>query len=458
MNDDHRQHEIRRVLIIVLIANLLVAGFKLTIGALTGALSILADGFHSALDATSNIVGLIGIAIASQPPDPDHPYGHRRFETLASMVIGGMLLLTAWELIQSVIQRLQTGDSPEITPLAFVVMVVTLLVNIGVTRYEAKVGRSLRSELLTADATHTQSDVIVSLSVIVGLIIVQLGIPQADAIVALLVVIVLGIAAWRIVGEAAAILVDRVALDPDSVSRLAEEVSGVATVTRVRSRGPADDVHLDVNVEVAGPMTAAQTASIATEVRRKLRGEFDGLSDIQITFAPGGQGNGDYMLLARAEADALGLAVHEVIAATTERGLTMELHVEVDPQQTVAEAHRVVSLFEGRMKARIPSLERIVSHIEPAHAHEHNDPNSQVAWRLAEQAIDFAQSVFNDGYWHDLDIRHEEDGGYAISMHCHMYGDMTIAEAHRIAETVETQIRAAYPQIHRVTIHTEPQP
>src|SRR5574341_809662 len=97
---------------------------------------------HSSLDASSNIIGLAGNAVAARPPDQDHPYGHRRFETLASMVIGGFLLLTGWEIVQSSISRLREGSTPHITALNFAAMLATIGINLAVTIYERRAGRS----------------------------------------------------------------------------------------------------------------------------------------------------------------------------------------------------------------------------------------------------------------------------------------------------------------------------
>src|SRR5688572_9598350 len=112
-----RRSDIQRVLIITLVANLIVAAAKITIGLISGSLAMVADGVHSSLDGTSNVIGLIGNVLAGRPPDEGHPYGHRRFETLASMMIGGILLLTGWELIKSGIERLGTQEAPEVGPL-----------------------------------------------------------------------------------------------------------------------------------------------------------------------------------------------------------------------------------------------------------------------------------------------------------------------------------------------------
>lgn len=453
---NNRHTQIQRVLLITLFANLAVALAKVIIGVASGSLAMIADGFHSSLDGLSNVIGLISNAIASRPPDEDHPYGHRRFETLASMFIGGVLLLTAWEIVENSINRLTEGGEPHITTLNFAVMIATLLVNLGVTTYERRAGRRLNSEFLMADADHTRSDIFVSLTVLISLVAVRFGLNWIDPVAALFVVVLIGVVAWKIVRHSAGILVDRAALDAETVRAIAQQVPGVHQVKRVRSRGPIDDIYLDLDVAIAGPTTAEHSNAISREIQSRLQSQFSGLTDVQIHFFPQRDGPPDLALSVRAEADALGLGVHEIIPALTDDGIVLEMHVEVPPEQSISEAHSTVSELEERLRLALPDLDRIVTHIEPAPSREEIKHANGDARLLAHKALDIAQSLYPNHIWHDVEIREEMDGGYALSMHCHVPGDMRLEDAHHIAETVETQLRATLPQLHRVTIHTEP--
>ena len=185
--DTGRYAAVSGVLLRVLVLNVLVAAAKLIFGYATGAVSIISDGFHSLTDSASNVVALVGIRAARQPPDANHPYGHRKFETLASAGIFFFLLLVLVEVLRTAIGRLQSGGAPEITTASFVIMGGTLVVNLGVVAYESAAARRFRSELLLADSYHTRSDVLTSLSVIAALIGVKLGYPVLDALAALVV-------------------------------------------------------------------------------------------------------------------------------------------------------------------------------------------------------------------------------------------------------------------------------
>ncbi|MCC6905581.1 MAG: cation diffusion facilitator family transporter [Anaerolineae bacterium] len=451
-----RTRAIRRVLIITFVANLAVAATKLAIGLITHSLAMQADGVHSSLDGVSNIVGLVGIAFAAAPPDQDHPYGHRRFETLASMVIGAMLLATAWELTRTSVTRLFSGVTPEIGLINYVGMGITLVANIIVTTYERREGHRLKSEFLLADAEHTGSDVLVSLAIVASLVAVQLGLGWIDAFVALVVVVMIVLAALRVMRRAVGVLVDRAAVDAELVRRVAERVSQVQKVSRVRSRGSADDIHLDLDVEIAAPITAEHSAAIASEVRSQLRSELGSLADIQVLFTPVSDLPLDYALLARAQADRLGLGVHEVIPVTADGEIGLKMHVEVPAEQSLEEAHGLVEEFEQRLHDAIPALGPVVTHIEPAHNTDERPYLLDSAHYLADSALEIAERLCPENDWHDVAIYLEPDGGFALTLHCALDGQVPVDEAHRMAEQVEVQIRAAMPDLHRVTIHTEP--
>ena len=170
--------QITSVLRRVLVLNLAVAAAKIALGLATGAISILSDGLHSATDSASNIVGLVGVRLASRPPDEDHPYGHRKFETMASIGILLFLLLALFEILETAIGRLRAGGAPQVSLGAFAVMGATLVVNIAVAAYERREARRLQSEVLLADAHHTTSDVLTSCTVIVALLGVWAGYPD----------------------------------------------------------------------------------------------------------------------------------------------------------------------------------------------------------------------------------------------------------------------------------------
>lgn len=274
------------MLIGVLVLNILVAAAKLGYGLFSNSLSMTADGLNSLLDGASNVVGLIGLAIASRPPDPNHPYGHRRFETLTSLAIAVFMILALLEIVQQSIHRIQTGVRPEVTAISFAVMIVTLLVNILVTTWERRIGRRLRSSILLADARHTGSDIFVTLSVIAGLIAVRIGLGWADVVLALVVAGVISWGAWMIIREAALSLSDVAAASTARVEQAALGVSGVRGVHNIRTRGAEGVIWVDLHIQVDPEMHVDAAHEIASQVAERVEREVGLTADVTVHIEP----------------------------------------------------------------------------------------------------------------------------------------------------------------------------
>lgn len=280
-----RDQSIRRILIVVLVLNVGVALAKLIVGWLSASISMVADGFHSATDGASNVVGLIGMSIAGRPPDDDHPYGHRKFETLAAIIIGGLLALTAWEVFKSLIERLQQGGEPRATNLTFAVMIATIAINIGVTTWEHRAAVKYKSVILHADAAHTLSDVFASLAVIVSLVAARLGYPQLDLVAALVITVMIGRASFQILRDGGLLLTDTAILPATEIEAVALQVPGVISVHKIRSRRGPRGGHADLHVQVSGDLPLEEAHWIGHQVADRLRDELK-LPDVLVHVEP----------------------------------------------------------------------------------------------------------------------------------------------------------------------------
>lgn len=450
-----QRHEIRRVLTITLILNLVVAFGKIAVGLISGAISITADGFHSLMDGSSNIIGLVANRVADQPPDEEHPYGHRRFETIAALGIGVLLLVTAWEIVSSALERLRSGEQPEITPLTFAVLFGTLLVNLFISRYERREGKRLNSELLIADAANTSADVFVTLSVLGSMALVSLGVTWADPLAALIIVVLIARAAWQVLRSTGGVLVDTAPFTPELLRALAESVPSVEHVLRARSRGPADAAHIDIDVQVPPETTAEHTDAIAGAVRRKMLDNLEGVAEVAVRFVPEPDAAPDYALAARARADALGLSTHEVRVTDGPDGKVLEMHVEVPAGQTLGEAHEQVSRLEADVRAELPDVDEVVTHIEPSLIAEAAPDGAANEEAIIDQAQALLHQHFPTVDWHHFRTSPLEDG-CALQMHATLPALTSVEEAHQLAESAEVLVRAELPCARRVTIHTEP--
>lgn len=286
--NDTRARDIRRVLWAVLALNLFVANAKLIYGLISGSLGMQADGFHSLFDGVSNVVGLLGLWLATAPPDEDHPYGHKKYETLAAAAIGAMLVATCVYLLWSSYVHWRGAVRPEVTAVSFGVMLVTMAINYGVMTWERQKGVALRSEILVADSRHTGSDILTSSSVLAGLAAVRLGYPIVDPIVAVVIAAIIARTAVEVLSESSRSLTDMARLDPEEVRAVVLRNQGVLDCHQIRTRGLPHHIFVDLSVHVHAGMSVADAHALAHGVEHSIKERFEGVAEVIVHVEPDG--------------------------------------------------------------------------------------------------------------------------------------------------------------------------
>ena len=281
-----RYGEVARVLTRVLLLNLAVAAAKIALWLSTGAVSVLSDGFHSLTDGASNVVALVGVRIARRPPDSDHPYGHRKFETMASVGILLFLLLVLVQVLWAAFERLSSPVAPTVEAMSFVVMGLTVLVNVAVVSYERRASRRLASEVLMADSHHTQSDLLTSLTVIAALVGVSYGMPLLDPIAAVIVAGFIGHACWDIFQDTSRILSDQMVIAEEDIRQVVSEVPEVLGCHHIRSRGSVDHVFLDLHIWMDAGMRLDTAHRLSHVVKDRIMARYPQVKDAVIHIEP----------------------------------------------------------------------------------------------------------------------------------------------------------------------------
>ena len=279
---------VQRVLWVTLGLNLGVSAAKIAVGLLSGSLAMVADGYHSLVDGSNNVIGLIVAAYAFAPPDRGHPYGHRKFETAAAAAIGVALLALASHVLEGALARVAEPAVPAIGPLNWAVMGVTMAVNLFVSWYEDREGRRLGSAFLVADATHTRADLFVSLGVVATFAAAKVGLAWADPLAAAVIAAVIAVQAVKILISAFNVLTDRAAIDPEPIESLAASVAGVRRVRDVRTRGRGDAVYVDLVVHLDGEVTLREAHEVADRIEEALKAAHPEIVDVVVHPEPAG--------------------------------------------------------------------------------------------------------------------------------------------------------------------------
>jgi cation diffusion facilitator family transporter len=281
-----RYSEVTRVLYRVLFLNLAVAVAKIAVGYATGAVSIVSDGFHSLTDSASNVVALVGISVARRPPDAKHPYGHRKYETMASLGILVFLVVVLVQVLTAAADRFVNGGTPRVFPEGIALVTLTLIINVWVVSYEMRAARRLRSEVLSADAKHTRSDVLTTGAVLGALVGVWWGYPLLDPMAALLVAGFIGRACWGIAQEASRILADEIVLPETQIRAVVQSVPEVLGCEKIRTRGSADHTFLDLHLWLNGSTPLERAHATSHIVKDRLMRSFPQLADVVIHIEP----------------------------------------------------------------------------------------------------------------------------------------------------------------------------
>jgi cation diffusion facilitator family transporter len=267
-----RDRLVRRVIVIEGIANVCLLLLKVVVGIATGSMAVRGDAVHSLTDIANNVLAWFVIAVSSQGPDREHPYGHRKFETVAVFALATLLTVLAIELALAAIRRDSTPVADE--PWALVVMLAVLSINVAVATWETVWAKRLGSEILHADARHTFADVLTTGVVIAGWQISARSHPWIDTACALGVACLILYLAYDLFRRAIPILVDRAALAPEAVARTVASVTGVCRVVSVRSRWTGASAAVDLTVTVDPALSTRAAHDISDEIERTMANRF----------------------------------------------------------------------------------------------------------------------------------------------------------------------------------------
>jgi cation diffusion facilitator family transporter len=268
-----RDQKIQRLIILEGSANLLVLLAKLFVGMSTGSLAILADAIHSLTDVANNIVAWVVVRLSAMPADREHPYGHRKFETLAVFALATLLAVLAFEIAKNAV----TKETTEIISGTWelVVMITVLAINIALAVWQRYWAKKLKSSIMLADAAHTFADVLTTIVVIVGWQLSAMGFLILDRLCALGVAGFVFYLAYRLFKTAFPVLVDEYAIDPEEINKVVRSIEGVKEVGRIRSRWIGSDIAIDMVVSVDAKLSTEESHKIADKIESMIEEQFN---------------------------------------------------------------------------------------------------------------------------------------------------------------------------------------
>jgi len=433
----------------------------------TDSLGILSEALHSGLDLVAAIITFLSVRVSDRPADERHPYGHGKFENFSAFVETGLLILTAIYIIYEAFQRL-FFHSVHMQPSLAAILILFGALAIDVTRARALNAAAQRhaSEALEADALHFSTDIWSTLVVISGVALVWAGnywnlswLAYADSIAGLAVA---GVIVWvgsQLGRRTLDALLDAApsGLQEQIVSAI-EQIEGVLRADRVRLRRAGNRYFVDAKVSVARTANLEQVHALTDRIEKRVAQIVP--ADVIVHAEPRAPRDEHLFESIRAVAQSLGLAVHDVTASQQDSHVFVELHLEVDENLSLREAHRRATELEDGIRALGNGNVDANIHIEPLGRHIATPDTRAGEMRKLEMAVEAFLNNMPSTYdellnCHDVRVRQLEHH-ILVSCHCVMKSELSITRVHDVLAALEDSVKERFPQISRVTIHPEP--
>ncbi len=433
----------------------------------TSSLGVLSEALHSGLDLVAAVITYLSVRVSDQPADERHPYGHGKFENFSAFIETALLILTAIYIIYEAFARLffrSVHIQPSVT--AIVILFVALAIDMTRARALNKVAKKHTSEALEADALHFSTDVWSTIVVIVGIALVWTGeylhlpwLIYADAIAGLGVA---GVILW--VGSQLGKRTLEALLDvapeglQDEISEAVGKMDGVLDVERVRVRRAGNRHFVDATVSVPRTASLEKVHALTDAIEERI-GQIVP-SDVMVHAEPRAPRDEHLFESVRAVAQRLGLAVHDLTAVQQDGHLFVEMHLEVDENLSLRDAHRQASELEEGIRALRSNNMDVNIHIEPLGRHIATPDTRAGEMRQLEMSVDSFLNGLPGEYdelinCHDVRVRQVEQH-ILVSCHCVMKSELPITRIHDVTAALEDRVKERFPQISRVTIHPEP--
>jgi len=433
----------------------------------TGSLGVLSEALHSGLDLIAAVITFLSVRMSDQPADERHLYGHGKFENFSAFVEAGLLALTALYIVYEAFDRL-FFRTVHIQPSLMAMLVLLGALSIDLTRARAlkQAAKKFSSEALEADALHFSTDVWSTTVVIVGVGLVWAGetwdlpgLVYADALAGLTVAAVILWVGSQLGRRTLDALLDAAPKGlQQEIAVALERMEGVLGVLRVRVRRAGNRHFVDATVTVPRSASLEQVHALSDAIEKRI-GEIVP-SDVMVHVEPRAPVGEHLFEAIRALAQRLGLAIHELHASQQDGRLFIELHLEVDENLSLREAHRQASELEDKIRELRDGAMDVNIHIEPLGRHIAT-PDSGIGEmrQLANAIEDFLNglpSEFDELVnCHDVRVRQVEHH-ILVSCHCAMKSELPITEVHDVTAALEDRVKERFQQIYRVTIHPEP--
>ena len=429
---------------------------KLGTGLVAGSLGLVSAGIESSGDVVAAVLTLVAIRLGGRPADSNHPYGHRRAENLGALGEAAILAGGGIVVVVAAIGRLTGGGEPfETHWYVFAVIGVALGVDISRVLVSLRGAAKYRSAALRSNAFHFAGDMAGSIAVLVGLIAVRAGVHQGDAIAALVVAGIIFAASARLIYENAQVLMDTTPAEAQALAHAAiEQLGDAIELRRLRIRESGGHYFAEAVVAVPPGQAVVEGQMISDEIESAVRRSLPD-SEVVVHLEPRRRGLSlRDRALAAALAEPLVHDVHDIAIYRHGDKVSVSLHLKVDRDVPLAEAHEVAGRVEDVLRAE-PEVEDVHTHLEPIERPLNARDEDQSSSELERERI--TDLVLQRTGHPPRELRMlRTDKGLVVFVSVAAGRASRLPAAHELASRLEDDIREAQPQIVDVVVHTEP--
>jgi len=458
-NSTHLKHNEKiYIALSSVVAAVFLTGLKLAVGMKTNSLGILSEAAHSGLDLLAAIITLVAVTISDRPADQDHQYGHGKVENISAFAETILLLFTCGWIIFEAVKRLITHTSHvEATIWSFLVMGVSIIIDLGRSRALGRVAKKHQSQALEADALHFSSDIWSSMTVIAGLIFVAMGFPLADPLVAIVVALLVLFVSYRLGRRTIDALMDRVPPGlKEAVETAMKNVEGVEEVRSARLRTSGAKVFVDATVAIRRTLPFERVHRILDNIEKAVHSAHSNI-DVVVHAEPFASPDESIIDKIRMIVENLGLrAPHNLEVHLIDGKYFIDFDVEYQKGKTFQDAHDTASEIEGRIQRELGTVDKVTIHMEEYLPSEHELSNVTESERKLRKQI--GEIVEKDRRVFKLTdcVLLQEGNKYNVTLTCLIGKTKTLEDVHQIISELETEIYRRFKQVRRITVHAEP--
>jgi cation diffusion facilitator family transporter len=456
------RRSVQRAAALSVFAALLLTSLKIIVGILTNSIGVISEAFHSGLDLMAAAITLGAVRSASKAPDIEHPYGHGKIENFSALIETILLWITSAWIIYEALRRIIAQEVIEPSIWGIAAMLASIIIDFERSRILYRAANQYNSQALEADALHFRTDMLSSVVVLLGLLMVSFGFPIGDPLGALGVSIVILYVSYNLAKRSFNFLIDRAPEGVrDTVIKTCANIPGVLDCSRVRARTSGPELFVDVIVTVDETVSTSESHIITESIESALA-YLAPKVDVMVHVEPAEMEPtrlirlsiyDQLQVLARREPQIS--SVHNIRVFPMDDGFDIAADLEMAPDLTLEEAHKLSDLFEARIRQLEPRVRSARLHLETTSVESKASDVTIESSNLVERVKELIENSSYQVRCSRITVK-QDKSGLSLLIDCSIDGTTSLVKSHEISDDIEKRVMESFSDVSYVFVHIEP--